>query len=80
MLSFQEQTSKDQIKVPWDKSSSAHSIPSPTIAPGALSCKRAAMDQAPLRSGAASVELQLKWFSKESGRGNPNQLFPSSQQ
>lgn len=31
-------------------------------------------------TGAASPELQLKWFSKESTHGNPNQLFPSSRQ
>lgn len=40
------------------------------------------MVRAPLHSGAAPLELQLqlKWFSKESAHGSLNQLFPSSQQ
>lgn len=80
-LSFQEQTSKDQITVPWDLTNHPlHTASLHRPSPLEHSCKRAAVVQAPLHSGAASLELQLKWFSKENAHGNPNQLFPSSQQ
>lgn len=81
VLSFQEQTSKDQITDPWDLTN--HPLYTASLhQPSSLehSCKRAAVVQAPLHSGAASLGLQLKWFSKESTCGRPNQLFPSSQQ
>ena len=79
-LSFQEQTSKDQITVPWDLTNPPlHTASLPRPPPRSTPALTAVVPALP-HSGAAALQLQLKWFSKDSARGNPNQLFPSSQQ
>lgn len=78
-LSFQQQISKEQTPVPWDSTNRSLAVATPQHRSWG-SPVGAAVGSALLRSGAASLELRFKWFSKEIACGSPGQLFPSSQQ
>ncbi|EOB01106.1 hypothetical protein Anapl_10095 [Anas platyrhynchos] len=70
-LSFQQQISKEQTPVPWDSTNRSLSIATPRHRSWG-SPVGPAVGSALLRSGAASPELQLEWFSKESACGSPD--------